>query len=190
VESIHTRPWPIIAVVLGDNVWLTLAVEQGVVRTNIVPTTCKRPEHVSLEASASTGRMERFSGARNCLMWTNRTRSIGLTVGHAYAGGGIGAAFIASSARMHGVPELAKLARFLEDTTAAGSSVGPGSSPVLYKNLSCRPRRSRCQYALTALDKKTGHRLEDGSSPIDVPALDLKKSFVTPLVVNAAAAPS
>ena len=37
-------------VVLGDRLWLTLAVERGVVRTNIGPDDMQRAEHVSLEA--------------------------------------------------------------------------------------------------------------------------------------------
>jgi len=99
--------------------------------------------------------MEMIFGARNCLMWTNRDPVHWFTVGHAYAVVESGR-FIASSARMHGVPELATC-KILGRHDCRWIIRSSGSSPGLYKNLLVLVRgRSRCQY-VTALDKKTGN---------------------------------
>jgi hypothetical protein len=65
--------------------------------------------------------------------------------------------------------------------------VGPGSSPVLYKNLLILVRDGRDAQYVTALDKQTGKEVwKTDRPPIVAASGNLKKSFVTPLLVNAA----
>jgi len=65
--------------------------------------------------------------------------------------------------------------------------VGPGSSPVLYKNLLVLVRDGRDAQYVTALDKRTGKQVwRTERPPINVSSPNLKKCFVTPLLVNTA----
>jgi hypothetical protein len=60
---------------------------------------------------------------------------------------------------------------------------GPGSSPVLYKNLLILVRDGRDQQYVIALDKQTGKTVwKSNRPPISTPIPEFRKSFSTPLV--------
>ena len=63
--------------------------------------------------------------------------------------------------------------------------VGPGSSPLLYEKLLVLVRDGRDAQYVTALDTKTGKEVwKTDRPPINVSSPNLKKSFVTPLLVS------
>jgi outer membrane protein assembly factor BamB len=63
--------------------------------------------------------------------------------------------------------------------------VGPGSSPVLWRNLLVLVRDGRDAQYVAALDKRTGKEVwKTPRPPIQASSGNLKKSFVTPLVVE------
>ena len=63
---------------------------------------------------------------------------------------------------------------------------GPGSSPVLYKNLLMLVRDGRDQQYVTALNKQTGETVwKTDRPPISTPIREFRKSFSTPLVFAA-----
>jgi hypothetical protein len=60
---------------------------------------------------------------------------------------------------------------------------GPGSSPVLYKNLLILVRDGRDQQYVTALNKQTGETVwKSDRPPLSTPIPEFRKSFSTPLV--------
>lgn len=60
---------------------------------------------------------------------------------------------------------------------------GPGSSPVLYRNLLVLVRDGRDQQYVTALNKLTGKTVwKSDRPPLDTPVPEFRKSFSTPLV--------
>lgn len=175
-------------VVLGDHLWLTLAVEQSVVRTNIGPDDMQTAEHVSLEAVC----LDRANGK---ILW--RTQLFPVDKPNPVH-------WFNSWATPTPVVELERLyCDFGTYGTACLNShtgkilwktrlpldhqVGPGSSPVLYKNLLVLVRDGRDAQYVAALDKQTGNQVwRTERPPIEVSSGNLKKSFVTPLLVNAA----
>jgi len=62
---------------------------------------------------------------------------------------------------------------------------GPGSSPVLYKNLLMLVRDGRDQQYVTALNKQTGETVWKTDRPRSAPHSRFRKSFSTPLVFAA-----
>ena len=63
---------------------------------------------------------------------------------------------------------------------------GPGSSPVLYRNLLILVRDGRDQQYLTALNKLTGETVwKTNRPPLRTPVREFRKSFSTPLVFAA-----
>lgn len=65
--------------------------------------------------------------------------------------------------------------------------MGPGSSPILHGGLLILVRDGRDQQYVTALDPKTGETVwKTDRSPIRATTGDFKKSFSTPLVIEAA----
>jgi len=175
-------------VVLGDHLWLTLAVEQGVVRTNIGPDDMQTAEHVSLEAvclDRANGkilwRTQLFAVDKpDPVHWFNSwaTPTPAVESGRLYCDfGTYGTACLNS--------QTGKI--LWKTRLPLDHQVGPGSSPVLYKNLLVLVRDGRDAQYVTALDRKTGQPVwKTDRPPINVSSLNLKKSFVTPLVVNAA----
>ena len=63
--------------------------------------------------------------------------------------------------------------------------VGPGSSPVLWRELLILVRDGRDAQYVTALDKHTGQTVwKTDRPPLKVDGTNMKKSFVTPLLVD------
>jgi outer membrane protein assembly factor BamB len=175
-------------VVIRDRIWLTLAVERGVVRTNIGPDDMQIAEHVSLEAVCLDGangrtlwRTKLFPVDKpDPVHWFNSWATPTSTVepGRLYCDfGTYGTACLDS--------QTGKI--LWKTRLPLDHQVGPGSSPILYKHLLVLVRDGRDAQYVTALDKQTGKEVwKTDRPPINVSSLNLKKSFVTPLLVNGA----
>jgi len=178
-------------VVLGDRIWLTLAVEQGVVRQRISGDDMQTAEHVSQEVVC----LDRHTGK---ILWHTKLFDVDkpdpvhwynswatptpvVEPGRLYCDfGTFGTACL--NAKNGKVIWKARL--------PLDHQVGPGSSPVLYKNLLVLVRDGRDAQYVAALDKKSGSQIwRTERPPIEASSGNLKKSFVTPLLVNAAGHP-
>ena len=173
-------------VILGDRIWLTLAVEQGVVRKRIEGDDMQTAEHVSLEVVC----LDRAKGKilwRAPLFevdnpapvhWFNSwaTPTPVVEPGRVYCDFGVfGTACLNA--------KTGKI--FWKARLPVDHQVGPGSSPVLYKELLVLVRDGRDAQYLAALDTKTGKEVwRTERPPIVASSSNLKKSFVTPLVVS------
>ncbi|MBI3853161.1 MAG: PQQ-like beta-propeller repeat protein [Verrucomicrobia bacterium] len=175
-------------VVIGDRIWLTLAVEQGVVRKKIEGDDMQTAEHVSLEAvclDALNGkilwRMQLFDVDKPApVHWFNSwaTPTPVVEAERLYCDfGTFGTAAVDT-----------RTGKVIWKTQLpVDHQVGPGSSPVLYQNLLVLVRDGRDAQYLAALDTKTGNQVwRTERPPINASSGNLKKSFVTPLLVNAA----
>lgn len=175
-------------VVVGDHLWLTLAVEQGVVRTRIGSDDMQTAEHVSLEVvclDAKDGRIvwrtTLFEVDKpDPVHWFNSwaTPTPVVAAGRIYCDFGTwGTACLdATSGKVLWKTRL-----------PLDHQVGPGSSPVLYQNLLILVRDGRDAQYVAALDTQSGKQAwRTERPPMDTVNGDLKKSFVTPLLVEAA----
>ena len=173
-------------VVMGDRIWLTTALEEGVHRIPIGGDDMQTAEHISLEVlclNAANGktiwRTRLFDVDKpDPVHWFNSwaTPTPVVEAGRIYCDfGTFGTACVESK-----TGEILWKTRLPSD-----HQVGPGSSPVLYKNLLVLVRDGREAQYVTALDKKTGAAAwKTDRPPIDTSSPNLKKSFVTPLVVT------
>ena len=174
-------------VVLGDRIWLTLAVEQGVVRKRIGPDDMQTAEHVALEALCLDRRTGRILWRTNLFAvdnpdpvhWFNSwaTPTPVVEKNRLYCDfGTFGTACLdAKSGKVRWKTRL-----------PVDHQVGPGSSPVLYQNLLVLVRDGRDAQYVAALDKQTGVQVwRTERPPIDTSSPNGKKSFVTPLLAQA-----
>ncbi|MSU57852.1 MAG: serine/threonine protein kinase [Pedosphaera sp.] len=175
-------------VVVGNRLWLTLAVEQGVVRQRINSDDMQTAEHVSLEViclDAADGkvvwRTKLFDVDKpDPVHWFNSwaTPTPVVEAGKIYCDFGT-----------FGTTCLnAKNGKLVWKTRLPlDHQVGPGSSAVLYQNLLVLVRDGRDAQYVAALDKQTGKQVwRTERPPIEASSGNLKKSFVTPLLVNSA----
>lgn len=172
-------------VVLGDRIWLTLAVEQGVVRKRIGPDDMQTAEHVTLEAiclDAGTGkpvwRTTLFEVANpDPVHWLNSwaTPTPIIEGKRLYCDfGTFGTACLD-----------AKSGKVVWQTRLPlDHQVGPGSSPVLYRDLLVLVRDGRDAQFVVALNKQTGQQVWRTERPPLETTPNAKKSFVTPLLVS------
>ena len=174
-------------VVLGDRIWLTLAVERGVVRTNIGPDDMQTAEHVSLEAAC----LDRANGKtlwRTQLFALDHPDPVHWFNSWATPTPAVEAERLYCDFGTYGTACLnSKTGKVLWTTRLPlDHQVGPASSPVLYKNLLVLVRDGRDAQYVTALGMKNGQEIwKTDRPPINVSSLNLKKSFVTPLLVKA-----
>ena len=172
-------------VVIGDRVWLTTALEQGVIRTNIKSDDMQTAEHVTLQAvglDAKQGkelwRTTLFEVDKPApVHWFNSwaTPSPVIEKGQLYCDfGTFGTACLD-----------ARDGKILWQTCLPlDHQVGPGSSPVLWRDLLVLVRDGRDAQYVTALDKQTGRTVwKTDRPPIDTSNRDLKKCFTTPLLI-------
>lgn len=173
-------------VVMGDRIWLTLAEEQGVMRTRIQSDDMQTAEHVSLEVVCLAGKAGKIVWHTKLfdvdkpdpVHWFNSwaTPTPVIAAGKLYCDFGTwGTACLD-----------AKTGKEIWRTRLPlDHQVGPGSSPVLYKNLMLLVRDGRDAQYVAALDQKTGQQVwRTERPPIEASSGNLKKSFVTPLLVN------
>jgi len=173
-------------VVLKDQIWLTTAIEQGVERTRIGSDDMQTAEHVSLEAVSLDGKKGRILWRTQLfdvdqpdpVHWFNSwaTPSPVVKAGRLYCDfGTFGTACLD-----------AKEGKILWKTRLPlDHQVGPGSSPVLWHNLLILVRDGRDAQYVAALDTETGRTVwRTERPPIEGSNGNLKKSFVTPLLIG------
>lgn len=175
-------------VVLGDRIWLTTAIEQGIQRTRIGPDDMQTAEHISLRAvclEATNGRIiwettlfdvEKPDPVHWLNSWATPTPAV--EADRLYCDfGTFGTACLNPA-----TGEILWKTRVPLD-----HQVGPGSSPVLFRNLLILVRDGRDAQFVTALEKTTGQPVwRTDRPPINASSGNLKKSFVTPLLIEAA----
>ncbi|MCX6928608.1 MAG: PQQ-binding-like beta-propeller repeat protein [Verrucomicrobia bacterium] len=173
-------------VVLDDHIWLTLAIEQGALRTRIGPDDMQTAEHITLKAvclDRSSGKIVWESTLFEVdkpapVHWLNSwaTPTPVVEPGRLYCDfGTFGTACVDSQTGQV----------LWQKRLALDHQVGPGSSPVLWQNLLLLVRDGRDAQYVTALDKKTGQTVwKTDRPPIDTPSTDLRKAFSTPLLIQ------
>jgi len=173
-------------VILGDRIWLTTAVEQGLRQTRFGPEDVHLADHVSLGAVCLDPRDGRCLGqvtlfevdkpARVHTLNSFATPTPVAEPGRVYCDfGAMGTACIDA--------ETAKV--LWTQRLAIDHLVGPGSSPILYKDLLILPRDGCDAQFVAALDKKTGQVAWKTNRPPINARVDMRKSFSTPLVIEA-----
>jgi outer membrane protein assembly factor BamB len=170
-------------VVLGERIWMTTAIEQGVRRTRIGSDDMQTAEHVTLKANClnrADGRIlweillfdvDKPDPVHWLNSWATPTPAVEL--GRLYCDfGTFGTAFLNA--------ETGEI--LWQRRVALDHQVGPGSSPVLYQNELILVRDGRDAQYVTALDKKTGETVwKTDRPPINASSPNLKKSFCSPL---------
>ncbi len=173
-------------VVLGDRIWLTLAVEQGVVRKRIGGDDMQTAEHVSLEVVC----LDRASGK---ILWRTPLFAVDHPDPVHWFNSWATPTPVVEPGRLYcdfgtfGTACLnAKSGQILWKTRLPSDhQVGPGSSSLLYEKLLIMVRDGREAQYVVALDTKTGKEVwKTDRPPINASSPNLKKSFVTPLLVH------
>jgi len=173
-------------VVLGDHVWLTLAVEKGTRRERIGPDDMQTTEHITLEAVC----LDRSDGK---ILWRTKLFEVEKPDPVHWFNSWATPTPVVQPERLYcdfgtfGTASLnAKTGEILWKTRLPlDHQVGPGSSPVVFENLLVLVRDGRDAQYVAALDKKTGKEVwRTDRPPINASNPNLKKSFVTPLLVN------
>jgi len=173
-------------VLLGDRIWLTTAVERGIRRTRIGTDDMQTAEHVAQGAvciDRADGRIlwhvTLFESAKPApVHWLNSwaTPTPVVEPGRVYCDfGAFGTACLDA--------ETGKV--LWQQRLPLDHQVGPGSSPVLHRDLLVLVRDGRNAQYVTALDKNTGQPVwKTARPPLQGSDSSLKKSFSTPLVVD------
>lgn len=173
-------------ITLGDRIFLTTAVEQGVVRKKIEGDDMQTAEHVSLRTVC----LERATGKTlwektlfdvphpDPVHWLNSwaTPTPVAEQGRVYCDFGT-----------HGTVCLDSVDGKLiwQEKFPLDHQVGPGSSPIVWKNLLFLVRDGRNEQYVAALDKNTGKLLwKTPRPPLKASSGNLKKSFSTPIVLE------
>lgn len=173
-------------VVMGDRVWLTLAVERDVVRKRIGPDDMQSAEHVALEAlclDLRTGevlwRTRLFEVEHpDPVHWFNSwaTPTPVIAGDRLYCDfGTFGTAAL----------EAATGQVLWKTRLPLDHQVGPGSSPVRHENALILVRDGRDAQYVAALELETGKEVwRTARPPLGEVSPNMKKSFVTPLLVQ------
>jgi len=173
-------------VVMKDRIWLTTAIEQGLIRTNIKGDDMQMTEHVTLQAvcldtkrGKELWRTTLFELDKPApVHWFNSwaTPSPVVEKGRLYCDfGTFGTAALDSK---NGKP-------LWRTCLPLDHQVGPGSSPVLWDGLLVLVRDGMDAQYLTALDTRSGRAVwRTDRPPIDTTRGDLKKCFSTPLLIG------
>lgn len=171
-------------VVAEGRVWLTTALEEGVRRTRIGPDDMQTAERVVLKAVCLEVEDGRVVWERTLfpvdhpdpVHWLNSwaTPTPVVEGGRVYCDfGTFGTACLDA-----GTGQVKWQRRLPLD-----HQVGPGSSPVLWRDYLILVRDGRDAQYVTALDRMTGQEVwRTERPPIEAPSPNLKKSFVTPVL--------
>jgi outer membrane protein assembly factor BamB len=175
-------------IILGDRIWLTTAVEQGVVRTNIGPDDLQAAEHVSLRMVCLDRRTGKSLWEKTLfevphpdpVHWLNSwaTPTPIVADGRIYCDfGTFGTACL--DAETGNVVWQQRL--------PLDHAVGPGSSPILWHDRLLLVRDGRDAQYVAALDTKTGATAwKTERPPLGTANGDHRKSFSTPLLIDQA----
>ena len=171
-------------IILGDRIWVTTAVEQGVIRTNIKSDDMQVAEHVTLRAvclDRATGKTRWDAQLFDVphpdpVHWLNSwaTPTPVVEPGRVYCDFGTYGTVCLEGATGKVV---------WKQQLPLDHQVGPGSSPVLWKDRLFLVRDGRDAQYVAALDKDTGLTLWKTERPPLTGNGDSKKSFCTPLIV-------
>jgi hypothetical protein len=173
-------------ILLGDRLWLTTAVEQGVVRTRIGSDEMQVANHVSLRTvclDRSTGKSLWETALFEVpnpdpVHWLNSwaTPTPVAEPGRVYCDFGTFGTVCLDAA-------TGKV--LWRQQLRLDHQVGPGSSPVLWQDRLVLVRDGRDAQFVAALDKNTGQVIwKTDRPPITASSGNLKKSFSTPLVIQ------
>lgn len=173
-------------VVLGENIWLTFAVEKNTRRERIGPDDMQTTEHITLEVvylDRAEGKIQwrtKLFEVENPdpVHWFNSwaTPTPVIEPDRLYCEFGT-----FGTAALH--PKTGEV--IWKTRLPLDHQVGPGSSPVIYENLLILVRDGRDAQYVAALDKETGRQVwRTERPPINASNPNLKKSFVTPLLVS------
>jgi outer membrane protein assembly factor BamB len=173
-------------IILGDRIWLTTALEQGTKRTRIGPDDMQTAEHVTLKAVC-------LDRAEEKTIWETTLFEVANPDPVHWFNSWATPTPVVEPERLYcdfgtyGTTCLdAKTGKVLwQQQLPLDHQVGPGSSPVLWRDLLILVRDGRDAQYVTALDKNTGQTVwKTERPPIKVDSGNLKKSFVTPFVVG------
>ena len=175
-------------IVSGDRIWLTYALEQGVVRKPIGGDDMQTAEHVTLGVLCLDARNGK-------LLWQTNLFDVANPAPVHWLNSWATPTPVIESQRLYcdfgtfGTACLdAKTGKSLwQAQLSVDHQVGPGSSPVLSGKLLVLVRDGRDAQYVCALDKQTGKQAwRSERPPMGEAHANLKKSFVTPMLVNAA----
>src|SRR5437773_2205286 len=173
-------------IILGEQIWLTTAVEKGVVRTNIRSDDMQIAEHVSLRTVC----LDRATGKSlweatlfevphpDPVHWLNSwaTPTPVAEPGRVYCDFGTYGTVCLDAA-------IGKV--IWQQQLKLDHQVGPGSSPILWRDRLFLVRDGRDTQYVAALDKNTGQTLwKTERPPLTGSSGELKKSFCTPLLLE------
>ncbi len=176
-------------VLLGDRVWLTTAVEKGVVRKRIGPDDMQTAEHLSLGAAC----LDRASGK---LLWHVTAFEVDKPAPTHWLNGWATPTPVAEAGRLYcdfgafGTACLdAETGKTLwTQRLAVDHMVGPGSSPILHRDLLVLVRDGCDQQYVAALDKRSGETAWKTPRPPNEARADMRKAFSTPLLIESGGA--
>ena len=173
-------------VVLQDRIWLTTALERGLLRTNIKGDSMQMAEHVALQGVCRDTKRGKELWRTTLFEMDNplpvhvynswATPSPVVEKGRLYCDFGT-----------FGTAGLdARDGKILWRTNVpVDHQVGPGSSPALWRDLLIVVRDGMDAQYLAGLDKHTGRTVwRTDRPPIDTSRGDLKKCFSTPLLIR------
>lgn len=175
-------------IVSGERIWLTTALEKGVVRTRIGPDDMQVADQISLRTIC----VDRNSGKILWQVtlfevsnpepvhwfnsWATPTPVVDAAQERVYCDfGAFGTACLEA--------DTGKV--LWKQQLAIDHQVGPGSSPVLWRNLLILVRDGRDAQYVAALDKQSGQIVwKTERPPIHASSGNAKKSFSSPLIVD------
>ena len=175
-------------ILLGDRIWLTTAIEQGVRRTQIGSDDMQTAEHVSLGAVC----INRADGkilwhvtlfevdTPDAVHWFNSWATPTPTIERDRLYCDFGTFGTACLDAVTGKTVW-------QTRLPLDHQVGPGSSPILYQDLLLLVRDGRDAQYVTALNKDSGKAVwKTERPPIQASSGNLKKCFCSPLLFSAA----
>jgi outer membrane protein assembly factor BamB len=173
-------------VVMEDRVWLTTAIEQGLIRTNIKGDDMQTAEHVTLQAVCLDAKQGKE-------LWRTTLFEVDKPTPVHWFNSWATPSPIVEKGRLYcdfgtfGTAGLdARDGKILWRTSLPlDHQVGPGSSPALWGDLLIVVRDGMDAQYLAALDTRTGRTVwRTERPPIDTSRGDLKKCFSTPLRIR------
>ncbi len=172
-------------VLVGNRIWLTAAIEKNVVRKRIGPDDMQTAEHVGLGAVC----LDRASGK---LLWHVTAFEVEKPPPTHWLNGWATPTPVVEAGRLY--CDFGAMGTACLDAESGKTlwtqrlpidhMVGPGSSPVLYKDLLVLVRDGCDQQYVAALDKKTGQTAWKTPRPPIEARADMRKAFSTPVLVE------
>ncbi|MBM4039927.1 MAG: PQQ-like beta-propeller repeat protein [Planctomycetes bacterium] len=174
-------------VLLGDRIWVTTAIEKGVVRKRIGSDDMQTADHVALGAAC----LDRATGK---LLWHVTVFEVDKPAPTHWLNSWATPTPVAEPGRLYCDFGTFGTACLDAETGKAlwtqrlpiDHMVGPGSSPLLHKDLLVLVRDGCDEQYVAALDKRTGETMwKTQRPPIEAPA-HMRKAYSTPLAIEAA----